>query len=259
MFKLLRDQSSGRKNTRRFYHARYAGSNAGGGGMYNKTMNYALLRPLLFALDAETAHAWTLSALDALAATGCEALVRGAPALCPRRIMGIEFPNPVGLAAGLDKNGDHIDALAALGFGFLEIGTVTPRAQAGNPKPRLFRLPAAHAVINRMGFNNAGVAHLIERVRHARYRGVLGINIGKNFDTPLARAADDYLTCLRQVYPLASYVTVNISSPMNWRRCSRPSSRSSNGWPTSTASMYRWRSRLHPISMLHRFASLPGC
>ena len=181
--------------------------------MYNNAMTYALLRPLLFTLDAETAHALTLGALDALAAAGCAALVRGTPAVCPRRVMGIEFPNPVGLAAGLDKNGDHIDGLAALGFGFLEIGTVTPRPQAGNPRPRLFRLPGARAVINRMGFNNAGVAHLLERVKRARFRGVLGINIGKNFDTPMARAADDYLACLRQVYPLASYVTVNISSP----------------------------------------------
>ena len=127
--------------------------------------------------------------------------------------MGMEFPNPVGLAAGLDKNGDHIDGLAALGFGFIEIGTVTPRAQPGNPRPRLFRLAPARAIINRMGFNNLGVAHLLERVRRARYRGVLGINIGKNFDTPNERAADDYLACLRAVYPLASYVTVNISSP----------------------------------------------
>lgn len=176
-------------------------------------MAYALLRPLLFALDAETAHALTLASLDVLATIGCSALAGGKRIACPRRAMGIEFPNPVGLAAGLDKNGEHIDGLAALGFGFLEIGTVTPRAQPGNPRPRLFRLPAARALINRMGFNNAGVAHLLERVRRARYRGVLGINIGKNYDTPLERAADDYRTCLRQVYPLASYVAVNISSP----------------------------------------------
>ena len=175
-------------------------------------MAYALLRPLLFALDAETAHALTLASLDALATIIC-AESRGNRITCPRRIMGIDFPNPVGLAAGLDKNGDHIDGLAALGFGFLEIGTVTPRPQPGNPRPRLFRLPAARAIINRMGFNNAGVDHLVEHVKSARYRGVLGINIGKNFDTPIARAADDYLACLRQVYALASYVTVNISSP----------------------------------------------
>lgn len=176
-------------------------------------MAYALLRPLLFALDAETAHALTLASLDTLATLGCATLAGGKRITCPRRVMGIDFPNPVGLAAGLDKNGDHIDGLAALGFGFLEIGTVTPRPQPGNPRPRLFRLPTASAIINRMGFNNAGVEHLVGQVKRARYRGVLGINIGKNFDTPIARAADDYLTCLRQVYPLASYVTVNISSP----------------------------------------------
>jgi len=176
-------------------------------------MAYALLRPLLFALDPEAAHRITLSTLDALASLRLGAIAAAAPARCPRRVMGIEFPNPVGLAAGLDKNGDHIDALAALGFGFIEIGTVTPRAQPGNPKPRLFRLPAARALINRMGFNSAGVDHLVAQIRRARFRGVLGVNIGKNFDTPLERAADDYLACLRKVYPVASYVTVNISSP----------------------------------------------
>ncbi|MGE0558631.1 MAG: quinone-dependent dihydroorotate dehydrogenase, partial [Burkholderiales bacterium] len=131
----------------------------------------------------------------------------------PSTVMGLDFPNPVGLAAGLDKNGDYIDALATLGFGFIEIGTVTPRPQPGNPRPRMFRLPAASAVINRMGFNNRGVDALIANVRRMRYRGVLGINIGKNFDTPIERAADDYLACLRKVYTSASYVTVNISSP----------------------------------------------
>jgi dihydroorotate dehydrogenase len=127
--------------------------------------------------------------------------------------MGLTFPNPVGLAAGLDKNGDYIDALAALGFGFIEIGTVTPRPQPGNPKPRLFRIPEASAIINRMGFNNLGVDHLVRNVQGMRYRGILGINIGKNFDTPIERATDDYLSCLTKVYPHASYVTVNISSP----------------------------------------------
>jgi dihydroorotate dehydrogenase len=136
-----------------------------------------------------------------------------AAAGCEREVMGIRFPNPVGLAAGLDKDGEYIDALARLGFGFIEIGTVTPRPQPGNPRPRLFRLPAARAVINRLGFNSEGVDRLVENVRRARYRGVLGINIGKNADTPIGRAADDYLACLRKVYPLASYVTVNISSP----------------------------------------------
>ncbi len=176
-------------------------------------MVYALLRPLLFALDPEAAHRVTLSSLDALAALGIARLAAAATASCPRRIMGIEFRNPVGLAAGLDKNGDHIDALGALGFGFLEIGTVTPRAQPGNLQPRMFRLPARRAIINRMGFNNAGVDHLVACVKRARYRGVLGINVGKNFDTPIERAAEDYLACLRKVYPLASYVAVNISSP----------------------------------------------
>ena len=127
--------------------------------------------------------------------------------------MGLEFLNPVGLAAGLDKNGEHIDSLAALGFGFIEVGTVTPRPQPGNPAPRLFRIPEARALVNRMGFNNDGVERLMDNVARARYRGILGINIGKNFDTPIERAADDYLYCLRKVHAAASYVVVNISSP----------------------------------------------
>ena len=175
-------------------------------------MSYRLLRPALFALDAETAHHLTLKSLDALRRVG---LVHapGTPAGCARTVMGIAFPNPVGLAAGLDKNGEYIDALATLGFGSIEIGTVTPRPQPGNPRPRLFRVPRAQAIINRLGFNNDGVDRLVENVRRARWRGVLGINIGKNFDTPLEHAVDDYLACLRKVYPLATYVTVNISSP----------------------------------------------
>jgi dihydroorotate dehydrogenase len=127
--------------------------------------------------------------------------------------MGLAFPNPVGLAAGLDKNAAYIDALAAFGFGFIEVGTVTPRPQPGNPRPRLFRIVEREAIINRMGFNNVGVDRLVENVRRARYRGILGINIGKNFDTPIERAADDYLACLEKVHPYASYVTVNVSSP----------------------------------------------
>jgi dihydroorotate dehydrogenase len=127
--------------------------------------------------------------------------------------MGLAFPNPVGLAAGLDKNAAYIDALAAFGFGFIEVGTVTPRPQRGNPRPRLFRIVAREAIINRMGFNNVGVDRLVENVRRARYRGILGINIGKNFDTPIERAADDYLACLDKVHPYASYVAVNVSSP----------------------------------------------
>lgn len=175
-------------------------------------MSYALLRPLLFALDAETAHRLTLRTLNALDRAG---LLSGAPVPenCSRNLMGIGFPNPVGLAAGLDKNGECIDALAKLGFGFIEIGTVTPRPQPGNPRPRVFRLPGAQALINRLGFNNDGVDRLVENVRSASYNGVLGINIGKNADTPIDRAADDYLACLRKVYSRASYVTVNVSSP----------------------------------------------
>ena len=174
-------------------------------------MSYRLLRPLLFRLEAERAHDLTLWLADLTAA------VRLPPARttprAPVRVMGLDFPGPVGLAAGLDKNGEHIDALARLAFAFLEIGTVTPRPQPGNPQPRLFRIPQARAVINRMGFNNVGVDRLVRNVQSARYRGILGINVGKNFDTPIERAAADYLACMRKVYPLASYITINISSP----------------------------------------------
>ncbi|MBC7453055.1 MAG: quinone-dependent dihydroorotate dehydrogenase [Massilia sp.] len=177
---------------------------------------YALTRPLLFALDAETAHNMTLPALRRAAALGLTRVL-GTPESDPRTVMGIRFPNPVGLAAGLDKDGAYIDGLAALGFGSIEIGTVTPRAQAGNPKPRMFRLPQARAIINRMGFNNGGVDAFVANVQASQFyqdkRGVLGLNIGKNADTPIERAADDYLLCLQKVYPYASYVTVNISSP----------------------------------------------
>lgn len=174
---------------------------------------YSLLRKLLFLLPAESAHASSLCALDVLAQLRLTALVAPQPPDDPVRCMGLEFPHAVGLAAGLDKNGEHIDALAALGFAFIEIGTVTPRPQSGNPPPRLFRIPQAGALINRMGFNNLGVDYLCARVREAAYRGVLGINIGKNRDTSLDRAVDDYLTCLERVYELASYVTLNLSSP----------------------------------------------
>ncbi len=171
---------------------------------------YSLIRPLLFSLDAERAHELTIAGLRTLG----RLLPAAAPlAAKPTTVMGIDFPNRVGLAAGLDKNGEAIDGLAQLGFGFVEIGTVTPRPQPGNPRPRMFRLPEVQGVINRMGFNNHGVEALLRNVRRAKFRGVLGINIGKNFDTPIERAADDYLACLDQVYPLASYVTVNISSP----------------------------------------------
>jgi dihydroorotate dehydrogenase len=178
---------------------------------------YGLLRPFLFSLEAETAHHLTLAALREVNRLGLVATADRAPEECGRDVMGIRFPNPVGLAAGLDKNGEYIDALAALGFGFIEIGTVTPRPQPGNARPRLFRLPTARAVINRLGFNNDGVDRLVENVGRAEYRGVLGINIGKNADTPLERADDDYLACLRKVYPVASYVTANISSPNTQR------------------------------------------
>ena len=176
-------------------------------------MIYSLVRPLLFALDAEKAHQLTLQSLALLARLGLAPAAPPAPPACAREVMGLRFSNPVGLAAGLDKNGEYIDALARLGFGFIEIGTVTPRPQRGNPRPRLFRLPAARAVINRLGFNNGGADRLVDNVRRAAYRGVLGINIGKNADTPLDRAADDYVACLRKVYPHASYVAINISSP----------------------------------------------
>jgi dihydroorotate dehydrogenase len=174
---------------------------------------YDLLRPLLFALDAETAHGLTLYASDVAQRSNLSGFIAKPPAPLPVRVFGIDFPNPVGLAAGLDKNGEHLDGLAALGFGFVEIGTVTPRPQAGNDKPRMFRLPNHEAVINRLGFNNGGIDALVKNVEQATFRGVLGINIGKNRDTPNERAIDDYLHCLERAYPLASYITVNISSP----------------------------------------------
>ncbi len=177
-------------------------------------MLYCLVRPLLFSLDPETAHDLTIHGLARVARTGLLSLAAPKVTVCPpRTVMGLSFPNPVGLAAGLDKNGECIDGLAALGFGFIEIGTTTPRPQSGNPKPRMFRLPEANALINRLGFNNKGVDQLIENVQRAEYRGILGINIGKNFDTPIENAAEDYLICWRKVYPHASYVTINISSP----------------------------------------------
>ena len=176
-------------------------------------MMYSLLRPALFALDSETAHHATLDALKSAHCAGMLSLMVKRPVADPRTVMGIKFPNAVGLAAGLDKNGAYIDALGTLGFGFIEIGTITPRPQPGNPKPRMFRLPQAQGIINRMGFNNDGVDALIANVQRAKYRGVLGINIGKNADTPIEKAADDYLIGLRKVYAHASYVTVNISSP----------------------------------------------
>lgn len=176
---------------------------------------YALARPLLFAMDPESAHNLTLPCLRRAAQWGLVHVQQPAPD--PRQLMGLTFPNPVGLAAGLDKDGAYIDGLASLGFGFIEVGTVTPRPQPGNPMPRMFRLPQARAIINRMGFNNGGVDAFVANVRasqfHQNKQGILGLNIGKNASTPIERAVDDYLICLQKVYPFASYVAVNISSP----------------------------------------------
>jgi len=178
--------------------------------------SYSFLRPWLFCLDPERAHNLTLSNMDRAYRWGLLERFVTQPAPDPRSICGITFPNPVGLAAGLDKDGKHIDALGALGFGFLEIGTVTPRPQPGNPKPRMFRLPEAQALINRMGFNNDGVDACVARVRRSRYwqnGGVVGLNIGKNASTPIEDAASDYVLAMNAVYEIASYITVNISSP----------------------------------------------
>lgn len=172
---------------------------------------YALIRPFLFTLDAEFAHELTLHALAIRGALWFGNAV--STTANPVRVMGLDFPNRVGLAAGLDKNGIAIDGLAKLGFGSIEVGTVTPRPQPGNPKPRLFRLPEQQAIINRMGFNNDGIDALLQRLSGCRYQGILGINIGKNFDTPIEKAADDYLIGLEKAYAAADYVTVNISSP----------------------------------------------
>ncbi|WP_089605518.1 quinone-dependent dihydroorotate dehydrogenase [Acinetobacter piscicola] len=173
-------------------------------------MLYSLARPLLFSLAPERAHELTLSMLKSAHKMG---VIRHPVIAKPVTCMGIEFPNPVGLAAGLDKNGAYIDALAALGFGFIEIGTITPKPQEGNPKPRLFRIPQAKAIINRMGFNNDGVDQLVENVKASKFKGILGINIGKNASTDVDDAVSDYLICLEKVYNYASYITVNISSP----------------------------------------------
>ena len=175
-------------------------------------MSYALLRPFLFNMDPERAHEFTLNMLEKANNAGLLGFGYAKQAL-PTTCMGVNLLNPVGLAAGLDKNGSHIDALSELGFGFLEIGTVTPRAQSGNDKPRLFRIPQAGAIINRMGFNNEGVDQMIQNIERAKYQGVLGINIGKNAVTPVEKALDDYVYCLERVYPYASYITINISSP----------------------------------------------
>lgn len=174
---------------------------------------YGVVRNLLFRLPPETAHNVTLNSLDVAHKLGMLNVFSKHPVPCPVNVMGLEFPNPVGLAAGLDKNADHLDALGALGFGFIEVGTVTPLAQPGNPQPRMFRLPEHQAIINRMGFNNEGLEHLVHNVQHRRYRGVLGINVGKNKDTPNEDSELDYRKGIAAVYGHADYITVNVSSP----------------------------------------------
>ena len=174
---------------------------------------YSLLKPLLFSLDPETSHNFALSSMSAAKKAGVLSLIAPEVPDDKVEVMGITFPNRIGLAAGLDKNGEHIDALGSLGFGFIEIGTITPVAQPGNPKPRLFRLKNEQAIINRMGFNNKGVNFLVEQVKNKQYKGVLGINIGKNKSTPDEAALFDYERCLEAVYPYADYITVNVSSP----------------------------------------------
>jgi dihydroorotate dehydrogenase len=174
---------------------------------------YPLVRPSLFRLDAERAHHLTLAALSAAGRAGVSGCLAPAAIKAPVTVMGLQFDNAVGLAAGLDKEGACIDGLAGLGFGFIEVGTVTPKAQPGNPRPRMFRIPEAKALINRMGFNNGGVDRFLSNVQAARWKGILGLNIGKNASTPIERAVEDYMYCLDRVYPFASYVAINISSP----------------------------------------------
>lgn len=171
-------------------------------------MIYKLLKPFLFAMDAERSHHLTF------------ALAKRFPCFLPKisinqpvNIAGLTFPNAVGVAAGLDKNGEYLDILSRMGFGHIEVGTVTPRPQAGNPKPRMFRLKEDQALINRMGFNNHGVDQLLKNVAASKFKGVLGINVGKNADTPMDKATDDYLICMEKAYQAASYITINISSP----------------------------------------------
>jgi len=176
-------------------------------------MFYDLARRFMFSKDAEWSHDFALSNLKRFANTPLSMCWSQSVASKPTTFLGLDLPNPVGLAAGLDKNAECIDAFAQMGFGFIEVGTVTPRPQAGNEKPRIFRLPDANAVINRMGFNNKGVDYLLENVKNAQYKGILGINIGKNKDTPNEQGKDDYIHCMRKVFTSASYITVNISSP----------------------------------------------
>ncbi|MEY3221011.1 MAG: hypothetical protein RIT27_2368 [Pseudomonadota bacterium] len=177
-------------------------------------ISHELMKKILFRFQPETAHTLTLNTLQMLANLHLSSLLFGKqPNGKSCQIMGLNFKNPVGLAAGLDKNADCIDGLGALGFGFIEVGTITPRPQLGNPRPRLFRLPEEKAIINRMGFNNQGVDYLLANVVQSHFKGILGINIGKNADTPLEKALDDYLICLKKVYVFADYITINLSSP----------------------------------------------
>ena len=176
-------------------------------------MIYSAIRKLMFQFDPEAMHDLAIKSLKATGNSPIKAIYKQSVADKPVEVMGIKFPNPVGLAAGLDKNGECIQGFGALGFGFVEVGTVTPRPQPGNDKPRIFRLEEANAIINRMGFNNKGVDYLVDQVRKANFKGVLGINIGKNKDTTEENAKDDYLLCMRKVYAVADYITVNISSP----------------------------------------------
>jgi len=176
-------------------------------------MSHQLIRSLLFKFDAEFSHDLTLKALSLSNKIGLLSFLKPPNPCKLRTVMGIPFQNPVGLAAGLDKNANHIDALGKLGFGFIEVGTITPRPQIGNPKPRLFRLPEVQGIINRFGFNNVGLETAVENIRLSKYKGVLGINIGKNFDTPIEKAGDDYLLCMKKVYQYANYIAINISSP----------------------------------------------
>ena len=176
-------------------------------------MLYKLIRLILFKFDAERSHNLALKVMSVIGSIGLLKIIFKPVVNSPVTVMGLEFKNKVGLAAGLDKNARHIDALAQTGFGFIEVGTVTPKAQPGNDKPRLFRLPESNAIINRMGFNNDGVENLIDAVNKSKYKGIIGINIGKNFSTPVEKAVDDYLICFEAVYKIADYVTINISSP----------------------------------------------
>ncbi|MFH7523914.1 quinone-dependent dihydroorotate dehydrogenase [Aeromonas enteropelogenes] len=176
-------------------------------------MLYPIARHILFKLNPEQAHDLSMKYLPRLLGTPLDCFFRQNLPKRPVSVMGLSFANPVGLAAGLDKDGECIDALGAMGFGFIEVGTVTPKPQSGNDKPRLFRVIPAEGIINRMGFNNKGVDHLVARVKEAKYQGVIGINIGKNKDTPIEQGKDDYLFCMDKVYDHAGYIAVNISSP----------------------------------------------